>query len=97
MIIENTETSEVPNRPDHAIEEAEMTYHFYENWTVRPEKAKIHFSNCSFCNCGEGVGKPKEDGLHGTWHGPFATLQEACDAARRTGKPVTTCGHCKPR
>ena len=74
-----------------------MTYHFYENWTVRPEKAKIHFSKCSFCNYGEGTDKPKEGGLHGIWHGPFATFQEAHDAPQETGKEVTTCGHCKPR
>lgn len=73
-----------------------MTYHFYENWTVRPEKAKIHFSNCGFCNYGRGTNKPKEDGLHGTWHGAFATFEEAYGAARRTGKKVTTCGHCRP-
>jgi len=74
-----------------------MTYHFYENWTVRPEKAKIHFSECGFCNCRTGTDKPKKDRRNGTWHGAFATFQEAHDAARRTGKKVTTCGHCKPR
>ena len=74
-----------------------MTYHFYENWTVRPQKAKIHFSDCSFSNYGTGTDKPKDDGKNGTWHGPFATFQDAYDAALRTGKKVTTCGHCKPR
>ena len=74
-----------------------MTYHFYENWQVHPKKARIHFSDCSFCNYGLGTNKLKEYGLHGLWHGPFATFQEALSAARRTGKPVTTCGHCKPR
>ena len=74
-----------------------MTYHFYENWQVRPKKARIHSSSCSFCNGGDGVDKPKEDGLHGRWHGPFATFKEAHDAARRAGKPVTACGHCTPR
>ena len=74
-----------------------MTYHFYENWQVRPKKAKIHLSDCRWCNYGTGTKKPKVDKRNGTWHGPFATFPGACDAARRTGKPVTTCGHCKPR
>jgi hypothetical protein len=88
----------VPRNPPHQATEApEMTYHFYENWTVRPKKAKIHFSGCSFCNYGLGTDKPKEDGVRGVWHGPFATFEEARSAARRTGNEVTTCGHCKPR
>ena len=74
-----------------------MTYHVYENWTVDPKKAKIHFSNCSFCNYGEGTDKPKENGRNGTWHGPFDTFHAAQEAARGTGKPVSRCGHCKPR
>jgi len=74
-----------------------MTYHFYENWRVRPEKAKIDYCDCSFCNDGEGTDKVKEDGRNGTWHGPFDTFEEAHEAARRTGKKVSECGHCRPR
>ena len=76
---------------------SEMTYHFYENWRVRPKKAKIHFSNCGSCNYGKGTNKPKEAGKNGRWHGPFATFEEAQEAARRTGNPDSPCGHCKPR
>ena len=74
-----------------------MTYHVYENWRVRPKKAKIHFSNCNSCNYGKGTNKPKEEGRNGRWHGPFDTFQEAQEAARRTGNKPSECKHCKPR
>jgi hypothetical protein len=74
-----------------------MTYHFYDNWQVRPKKAKIHFSDCPWCNYGQGANKPQDEGLHGRWHGPFATFEQAHDAARRTRNTPSTCGHCKPR
>ena len=73
----------------------DMTYHVYENWTAE-DKAKIHFSDCSFCNNGEGTDKPKVPGEHGEWHGAFDTFQEALRFARGTGRNVSTCGHCGP-
>lgn len=60
-----------------------MTYHFHDNWGVRPKNAKIHHSNCSFCNCGKATYEPKENASNGTWHGPFATLHAAHGALRR--------------
>lgn len=30
------------------------------------------------------------------WHGPFDTLREAREWARRTGDPVRLCSACKP-
>ena len=76
---------------------AKMTYHVYENWTVRPKKARIHFSNCRYCNDGKGTNKPKKEGRNGRWLGPFDTFQEAQEAALRTGNKPSECKHCKPR
>jgi len=71
-----------------------VTYHVYENY---PEnKARIHFSHCPYCNHGDGTQGEGPKTENGEWHGPFATFQEALDAAHRTGRNVSTCKHCKP-
>lgn len=72
---------------------APMTYHIYENWTVH--KAKVHFSDCSFCNNGKGI-HPNAGPNNGRWLGPFATLDEALQAAQATGEPVSKCKFCRP-
>jgi len=71
-----------------------MTYHVYENWTVH--KARVHFSDCSFCNHGKGI-HPDAGPNNGRWHGPFATLDEALHAAQITGEPVSKCKFCRPQ
>lgn len=71
-----------------------MTYHVYENWTVH--KARVHFSDCSFCNDGKGI-HPDAGPSNGRWHGPFATLGEALQVAQATGEPVSECKFCRPQ
>lgn len=71
-----------------------VTYHVYENWTVH--KAKVHFSDCSFCNNGKGI-HPDAGSYNGRWHGPFATLHEALQVAQATGEPVSKCKFCRPQ
>jgi len=75
-------------------EENDMTYHVYENWTVH--KAKVHFSDCSFCNNGKGI-HPDAGTNNGRWLGPFPTLDEALHAAQATGEPVSKCKFCGPQ
>lgn len=70
-----------------------MTYHVYQNWTVH--KAKVHFSDCSFCNNAKGI-HPDAGPNNGRWLGPFATLYEALQVAQATGEPVSKCRFCRP-
>jgi len=70
-----------------------MTYHVYENWMVR--KARVHFSDCRWCNHGKGV-HPDPSRDRDRWLGPFATLDEALQAAQATREPVSKCKHCRP-
>ena len=72
-----------------------VTYHVYENYSEN--KARIHFSHCRYCNYGEGIHERGLKTKNGEWHGRFATFQEALDAARGTGRNVSTCGHCNPQ
>ncbi len=72
-----------------------MSYHVYENWQAGEHKAKIHYSNCSFCNNGAGI-HPGSSNDNGQWHGPFNTMQQAVVAANATGGNVTPCQHCQP-
>jgi len=71
-----------------------MTYHVYENWTVH--KARVHFSDCRFCNDGKGI-HPNAGPDNGRWHGPFPTLDEALQLARLTGRPASKCKWCRPQ
>jgi len=70
-----------------------MTYYVYENWTVH--KAKVHLSDCGYCNDGKGI-HPDAGPYNGRWHGPFATLDEAVRVAQMTGEPVSKCKVCRP-
>jgi len=70
-----------------------MTYHVYENWTIK--KAKIHRSDCSYCKHGAGI-HPKSSKINGRWHGPFASHTEAQNVAVSTGQPVSLCQVCGP-
>ncbi len=70
-----------------------MVFFVYENWIVRPKKARIHTATCKFCNHGLGIHHTysKE---HGQWLGPFETHDEAIIAATQTLKPVSECKKC---
>lgn len=68
-------------------------YYVYENWRVRPHKARIHLANCRHCNHGAGI----TTGTHpdnGKWHGPYTTLRNARIAAQKTGGRVSRCMIC---
>ena len=75
-----------------------MAYWVYENWQVRPPKAKIHFGYCSYCNNGQGTDKdkgPDNGKCHGGDHG-YPTFAEAHAVAQATGQCVSCCKRCKP-
>lgn len=72
-----------------------MSYWVYENWRAE-SKAKVHRGSCGHCNEGKGAHPDSTDGRNGEWHGPFKTREEADAAARKTGRPVSTCGTCMP-
>ncbi len=70
-------------------------YWVYENWTVRPQKAVIHYGDCRHCNHGKGQhGVTSEE--HGCWHGAYNSIDAANTAAAQTGKPMRRCGTCQP-
>ena len=55
-------------------------FFIYENWLAGPHKIVLHRSTCGQCN--HGKGRPSgHDANHARWHGPYATLSEARDAA----------------
>lgn len=57
-----------------------VDFYIYENWLAGPHKIVVHRSNCGQCN--RGKGRPAgHDANHAKWHGPYATLHEARDAA----------------
>lgn len=73
-----------------------MTYYVYENWQVRPKKAKVHFGDCYCCNYGRGQFSGT-DPSRGNWSESFNTFNEAWGFAVRSEYPESTCGHCDPK
>jgi hypothetical protein len=61
---------------------AALEFFIYENWLAGPHKIVLHRSTCGQCN--HGKGRPSgHDANHSRWHGPFATLAEAREAAHQ--------------
>ncbi len=58
-----------------------VEFYVYENWLAGPHKSVLHRSTCGQCN--HGKGRPAgHDANHARWHGPYATLTEAREAAQ---------------
>ena len=61
-----------------AAEAAE--FYIYENWAAGPHKIVLHRGSCG--QCSHGKGRPAgHDTNHSRWHGPYATLSVAREAA----------------
>src|SRR3981189_991353 len=60
---------------------AETTeFYIYENWAAGPHKIVLHRGSCG--QCSHGKGRPAgHDTNHARWHGPYAALTVARDAA----------------
>ena len=55
-------------------------FFIYENWAAGPHKIVLHRGSCG--QCSHGKGRPSgHDTNHARWHGPYATLAQARDAA----------------
>jgi 4-hydroxy-tetrahydrodipicolinate synthase len=55
-------------------------FFIYENWAAGPHKIVLHRGTCG--QCSHGKGRPSgHDANHARWHGPYATLTEARQAA----------------
>ncbi|HXW92708.1 MAG TPA: 4-hydroxy-tetrahydrodipicolinate synthase [Terriglobales bacterium] len=55
-------------------------FFLYENWLAGPRKVVLHRSTCGQCK--HGKGRPSGHDIdHARWHGPYATLAEARQAA----------------
>ena len=69
-----------------------MKYLVYENWTVRPDKARIHEATCGHANKQGGRGIT----ANGQWHEGFETVEAALCKARSNGRVVSLCRICNP-
>jgi 4-hydroxy-tetrahydrodipicolinate synthase len=59
---------------------ASADFFIYENWAAGPHKIVLHRGACG--QCSHGKGRPSgHDANHARWHGPYATLAEAREAA----------------
>jgi 4-hydroxy-tetrahydrodipicolinate synthase len=59
---------------------AAADFFIYENWAAGPHKIVLHRGACG--QCSHGKGRPAgHDANHARWHGPYATLAEAREAA----------------
>tara|TARA_Y100000052_G_scaffold21389_1_gene21534 strand:- start:8691 stop:10532 length:1842 start_codon:yes stop_codon:yes gene_type:complete len=72
-----------------------MSFWVYEN-KIR-NRARIHTSDCRYCNDGKGVGGAPDNTDADEWHGPFKTFATADKKAVGLGRKDTApCGACKP-
>ena len=59
-----------------------VSFFIYENWLAGPRKIVLHRSTCGQCK--HGKGRPSGHDIdHARWHGPYATLSEARQAAHQ--------------
>lgn len=72
-----------------------LTFHVYVNWGVPGGLARVHFSDCPYCNAGRGI-HPRAIRRTSRWHGPFESYNQAYDAARQLARVRTKCQHCRP-
>jgi 4-hydroxy-tetrahydrodipicolinate synthase len=55
-------------------------FYIYENWVAGPHKIVLHRASCG--QCSHGKGRPAgHDVNHARWHGPYATVSAAREAA----------------
>jgi 4-hydroxy-tetrahydrodipicolinate synthase len=55
-------------------------FYIYENWAAGPHKIVLHRGSCG--QCSHGKGRPAgHDVNHARWHGPYATVAAAREAA----------------
>jgi len=55
-------------------------FYIYENWAAGPHKIVLHRASCG--QCSHGKGRPAgHDVNHARWHGPYATVVAAREAA----------------
>jgi len=72
----------------------------YENWKVRPERVRVHYGICHYCNHGKGIygkrsGRGPVSGYSSRWHGPFTDSVEAMNFSRGLGRADTRiCARC---
>lgn len=71
-----------------------MSFWVYANWVHR--FAKVHRGPCSFCNEGTGIHSRGQAAVASRWLGPFGSVVEAEQEARRTGWDVEYCRFCAP-
>ena len=72
-----------------------MSFWVYEN-KIR-NRARIHTSDCRYCNDGKGVGGAPDNTDADEWHGPFKTFAVADKKAGGLDRKDTApCGACKP-
>jgi 4-hydroxy-tetrahydrodipicolinate synthase len=68
-------------------------FFIYENWAAGPRKIVLHRGSCG--QCSHGKGRPSgHDANHARWHGPYAGLPEAREAAH-TMQGVLIRSECK--
>lgn len=73
-----------------------MSFWVYEN-KIR-NRARIHASDCRYCNNGAGIGGAPDNTEADEWHGPFTSFGEAETKATGLGRKDTApCGACKPQ
>jgi 4-hydroxy-tetrahydrodipicolinate synthase len=66
-------------KPAGAATEA-PDFYIYENWAAGPRKIVLHRGTCG--QCSHGKGRPAgHDPNHARWHGPYAAVAEAREAA----------------
>jgi 4-hydroxy-tetrahydrodipicolinate synthase len=59
---------------------AAADFFIYENWAAGPHKIVVHRGTCG--QCSHGKGRPAgHDANHARWHGPYATIAQAREAA----------------
>jgi 4-hydroxy-tetrahydrodipicolinate synthase len=74
-----TDAGLVP-KPAAAAATAGVEFFIYENWAAGPHKIVLHRGTCG--QCSHGKGRPAgHDANHARWHGPYATVAQAREAA----------------
>ena len=77
------------------VQEAAVMNEFYAYDNHHRDRARVHRSECQWCNHGRGV-QGGSSGANDQWHGPFSSAEDAYARVSHRAD-VSYCAYCRPQ
>jgi hypothetical protein len=86
-----------PSMPEPSIPKLKTLgeWWVYDDWAVKPSRARVHKGTCFYCNHGKGVNPDKTVEGDRRWRGPYPTWRKAWKATQKLEREDTAfCKKC---